>query len=699
MPKLLINPYKVGPPVEGVNFYGRSELLDKVYQTLQQSNVVLLQGQRRIGKTSFLKQLTTYMERRKTTQKLLQFVPVLFDIQRYVQVSLPQFQMHLAEAIARPLPLVAPLLSELEADLTLFRDIWLPQAYEVLGDRALVILVDEFDNLDGLATSQTMQTLIPFLGQLVSGESHLKWVLAFGRLAGKLPIQYEPIVSSGVQLRLSFLSPQITRELLEKPVEGVLTYMSEAIERIYQLTSGQPHLTQALGSEIFQSVVLEKEQNLVTVEDVDAAIPPILEAYGNAIASIVRVPPVEERVLVTVACLTESAEVAKKPAITQLLIENNVQFNRDELTSAIESLINWELLSGDNQSVKVSVELLRVWIVKNLTVEPRQEQATAILFELAEKSFDVAERLFHSGRYDLAIGQYLVVLDYIPNHHEALRRLAKAYQLRGESIDRIRVLKRLIFLEPNATDELVEALLDCIEESIAEQDFSTAIEQYKTLIELRDSIQFQKSLFQVCAKELDKQVEILKKMTYPYPESKDLSEKLSNSISNTITCLNSFFDSLAEEELQRIIIQIALLNYEIAENASTKMRDDWRKDLNFYSRFSSDNRFKQIADGFISSIFRSELTNRMIAHFFGAILSIISLFFNFLFYDIKFSNPNSLGHIVYVIAYVLDIGLTVVLLISFPLFGWYALLLIVSPILSFQIKSGFLKEELEKRFS
>jgi hypothetical protein len=303
MPKLLINPYKVGPPVTGGDFYGRSELLAKAYQSLQQSNVLLLQGQRRIGKTSFLKQLAAYVEQVPELPNSVRLVPVLFDIQRYVQDSLPRFQMHLAEAIARSLPVPVPKLPEWEADPSLFRDEWLPQVVEQLGSRALMILVDEFDNFEGQASPQAMQTLIPFLGQLVSGEDRLRWVFAFGRLAGKLPIQYDPIVSTSIQLRLSFLSPNEARELLEKPVEGILTYEAGAIDRIYQLTSGQPHLTQAIASEVFQRVV-EQEREMATAEDVDAVVPSTLETYGSAIASIVKVSAIEERVLVAVATLT-----------------------------------------------------------------------------------------------------------------------------------------------------------------------------------------------------------------------------------------------------------------------------------------------------------------------------------------------------------------------------------------------------------
>jgi AAA+ ATPase superfamily predicted ATPase len=225
MIQTLINPYKVGPPVTGASFYGRKKLLRLILKDLSNSRVVLLQGQRRIGKTSFLKQLASSL---KEQDDELVNIPIIFDIQRYLQMSLPHFQLSLAERIMKqlqsqelmPLSINAghsssppknnidlriPELLELEEKPNFFLDSWLPEIYNFLGERSLIILVDEFDNFDGERSSRSMQILIPFFGQIVSGEDRIKWVFALGKQIGKLPVQYDPIISSGVQRRISFL--------------------------------------------------------------------------------------------------------------------------------------------------------------------------------------------------------------------------------------------------------------------------------------------------------------------------------------------------------------------------------------------------------------------------------------------------------------------------------------------------------------
>ena len=55
------NPYKPAGGVEGANFYGRADLLARAQREIVHSNVVLLQGQRRIGKTWFLHQLGSFL--------------------------------------------------------------------------------------------------------------------------------------------------------------------------------------------------------------------------------------------------------------------------------------------------------------------------------------------------------------------------------------------------------------------------------------------------------------------------------------------------------------------------------------------------------------------------------------------------------------------------------------------------------------
>jgi tetratricopeptide (TPR) repeat protein len=573
MSTLLINPYKVGPPVTGIDFYGRSELLSKVHKALQTSNVVLLQGQRRIGKTSFLKQLSVFLKSPEGTQAFsMPLVPVIFDIQRYIQDTLAQFQWHLAEVIARELQLTAPSLPELESNYALFQDTWLPEVYKRLRNHKLILLVDEFDNLEGQKASQAMQVLIPFLGQLVSGEIQLKWVLTLGRQMMKLPIQYDPIVSAGQQFRMSFLSLEETREVIEKPARGILKYHPTAIDRIYQLTSGQPHLTQALGSEIFQSVVLEQERDTAEVSDVNSIVLQTLDTYSGAISSIVQVPPIEKRVLAAVAQLTETMPLinisnsTNQDEVIKLLLKNNVELSIEELTNALTSLLSWELLKGELKRIKIAVELVRIWANKNLSLELSREESRDIQSILVRSRYEFAQNALQAKHYDLAIKDYREALSIDPYFPKALRGLAEAYRLTGNLEDRATTLKTLYLQDNSIQDELIDALVSFAQEAEKNKKFSVVVEQYENLIKLKNCDRWQKGLVQSLKGQLEKIREDVRLMndqfmgTISYDWRPRLQEKrfelakIKQIIDSSLSTLHQVTESV---EFKEILFQIA----------------------------------------------------------------------------------------------------------------------------------------------
>jgi GTPase SAR1 family protein len=488
MNKLLINPYIVGSPVMGDNFYGRDKLLNQVERSLQSTNVVLLQGQRRIGKTSFLRQLAHSLSHEQLeVPKFPLRIPVIFDIQRYVQDTLPQFQMHLAGSITRALglthdkDLLIPSLAELETDSTLFQDKWLPQIYNHLHNQELVILVDEFDNFDEQTSSQAIKSLVSFIGQLVSGESWLKWVFTIGRLSGKISLEYDPILSSGEEFRLTFFSLEETSKLIAEPAKEILTYLPESIEYIYKLTNGQPHLTQAICSKIFE-FLLDENQSIVTHESIDVAIPQTLDSYGSAISSIASTSPIEEKVLIAIAKLTSSDSFTTRNQVIDLLVDNGVRLNRDDLSNAIENLLEWELLKGSAESLQITVKFVQLWLLQNRLIEPTQQENLDIQYAIAKSRFDFAQQALQAGQYALAIKDYKESLDYIPNNIKALRGLAEAYRLSDDLVNRVETLKKLYLHDQNNLNELIEALDKFATRCVQGDDFSGAVQQYDFIL-------------------------------------------------------------------------------------------------------------------------------------------------------------------------------------------------------------------------
>jgi hypothetical protein len=472
----------------GENFYGRDILLQQVERSLRRTNVVLLQGQRRIGKTSVLRQLAhSLSQEQMETSNLVTQIPVFFDIQRYVQDTLPQFQFHLAGAITRRLEHLKnksfsiSVLEELEKDPTLFQDKWLPQIHEQLENKELVILVDEFDNFDEQIAPHAMQCLVPFLGQLVSGENWLRWVFTLGRLSGKVSLEYDPIMRSGKEFRLTFLSYDEAYKLIVEPAKNTLVYPPKTIEYIYQLTNGQPHLIQAICSQIFE-YLLDEDQKIVTVESVDAVISQTLKSYGSAISSIVSVPPIEEKVLIAIAQLSNSETSITRSQVRDTLIQKGVRLSIDDLQNAIESLLKWELLRGSSETLQITIKLVEYWLRQNKLIELSQQENLNIQYALAKSRSDFAQKALVAGHYELAIKDYREALEYIPNDIASLKGLAESYRLNNDLLNRIEILKKLHSYDRNNLGQLIETINQYIQQCENNNEFVNAIEQYDFLL-------------------------------------------------------------------------------------------------------------------------------------------------------------------------------------------------------------------------
>ncbi|RME43525.1 MAG: ATP-binding protein, partial [Chloroflexi bacterium] len=161
------NPYIITPLTGENGFYGRTDILRFVHNTLASpyQRVIVLYGQRRIGKTSLLYQLS------RPHHIPPGFEPIYFDLQGRAQQTLSEVLYGLAREVAKKLDLPRPRQASFR-DETYFQDQFLPQAYQVLGKRQLLFLIDEFDVLgEAPATRRAaIETFFPYLQELIHDE-------------------------------------------------------------------------------------------------------------------------------------------------------------------------------------------------------------------------------------------------------------------------------------------------------------------------------------------------------------------------------------------------------------------------------------------------------------------------------------------------------------------------------------------------
>ncbi len=139
------NPYIAGKALrKDEDFFGREDIIRQVKMTLvnDQNNMIVLYGQRRIGKTSILNKL----ERALTNPP---FLVINFDLLDKARMPITELLFEIAAECAKKAGMKFDNKEAFLADPDVFHRDFLPTLYEKLGkDKKLVLLFDEFDVLD-----------------------------------------------------------------------------------------------------------------------------------------------------------------------------------------------------------------------------------------------------------------------------------------------------------------------------------------------------------------------------------------------------------------------------------------------------------------------------------------------------------------------------------------------------------------------
>jgi len=281
------NPYEAGRPIfDPRRFFGREALIAHILNTIHQ-NDVLIHGERRIGKTSLLRQLEHRL--RTMNDPDYQFIPVYVDIEG---VSQAEFFHTLMEEIATVCQGAGHTLPTLRfADSAAaeydYRDLMhdlqsLLDALQAASPRAvrLILLLDEVDVMNGydqLVQQQFRRILMKRFARQVG-------IVASGvHVFREWSRQESPFRNLFVEIHLDPLEEQEARRLITEPVNDIYDYDSEAVDLILRYSERKPWRIQRLCLEVVNRLLAEKRTR-VTGQDVEDVYRHVLteEAQSSA---------------------------------------------------------------------------------------------------------------------------------------------------------------------------------------------------------------------------------------------------------------------------------------------------------------------------------------------------------------------------------------------------------------------------------
>ncbi len=397
------SPYIVGSPIDREEmFFGRTAVIDRIRRqlsTTHRANVILLEGNRRTGKTSILKRLEgegmlpgwipvncsfqggegDSKNVGLSTREVFRLMAKNLGLAVYkagIPVWIPdappidpkrKFEFQYQSALANYFKTERPF----EAF-----ESYLQSVLEAVQPRRILLLLDEFDKLqegiDAHVTSAQVPENIRYLFHTYSG---ISGILTGSRRLKRLREEYwSALFGIGIRIAIEPLKTEEARDLVMQPVQGRLVYVSQACDRVIELCARQPFLIQSLCNRIFENAA-ETGERTITLNAVSAAAVEMVRDNEH-FRTLWDYAETSRRQMILVLC--QQLEGGREP-VTVSLLETEIErlgiiVPRDErIGSDVEFLRELEMLDLDTTSgiptYRLTIPLMGDWIRQNIDFE------------------------------------------------------------------------------------------------------------------------------------------------------------------------------------------------------------------------------------------------------------------------------------------------------------------------------------------
>ena len=407
------SPYIVGSPVDRQEmFFGRADVIDRIKRQLGASNhanVILLEGNRRTGKTSVLRQLGK-------ADVLPEWIPVYCSFQdaegdgakagvatrNVFRLLARRTGWTLGDAgvetwfpglperePGRPFKLafraaLDRVFTDGGAPFESF-EIYIAAAVEAASPRRILLMLDEFDKLqEGIDAGITSPQVPENIRHLLQHQPGVSAIITGSRRLKRLREEYwSALFGLGHRVGISALPLDDARRLVTEPVDGRLGYLPQARDRLAELCACHPFLVQSLCNRVFERAASGGDRT-ITVDVVEEAATEMVRDNEH-FRTLWDYAGTARRRLLLALCdrLAEGPDAVNLDLFSVKLQEHGVPLRRDiELDGDVAELRELELLDFDDSyrggTYRLSVPLMARWLRMNedfkaLVARARQE--------------------------------------------------------------------------------------------------------------------------------------------------------------------------------------------------------------------------------------------------------------------------------------------------------------------------------------
>ncbi|NET00155.1 MAG: ABC transporter substrate-binding protein [Sphaerospermopsis sp. SIO1G1] len=491
MTNLPPNPYIIGRPIrKPEKFFGREDLFSLIADNLLNNQQTLFFGQRRIGKSSILSLIPKKIGENE-------FIFINFDFQKIGTLNNAEILSSIADGILEKLEdilelqqsyydLLKYLAENIKQDFYNFDRKFLPEVYENISDKKIVLLWDEFDVLTERENQQETQIFLEYIVQLLNTDDRLFIIPVVGRHINRLQnlVYY---FRKAAYTEISLLDKNSTQRLITKPAEGILTYPPETIDTIFSISAGSPYFTQVICLNIYNKVRDEYAKNpnndllIVTPKNAQQVISQAITSAEGGLDWYWDGLDLQQQIIIAAAAEAQQIAIRNNKSVIEepltLLTNDYGIFITQDLTDAYEKLSEYGFL--DHTKRRVKIEFVRRWLMQKhrlkdeiANLEKSRQNDVEGLLSIAENS--------RQNNPETTFSLYQEAVKLNPNNFRGVISLAQEY-LNIQKLDKAsnlytRAYKFYSKTNHNQQELIVQPLLELAQQKSQAKDFEQALE-------------------------------------------------------------------------------------------------------------------------------------------------------------------------------------------------------------------------------
>ena len=391
------SPYIVGSPVDREEmFFGREGIMGQIRRQVganEHGNVILLEGNRRSGKTSILRQL-------EKEGALPGWAAVYCSFQDVDSVATHDVFRLLARETAWALanygietwipgvprlesgkPFKHGFLSALDeafSDDHPFEtlEMYLSSAVEAARPRRVLLMLDEFDKLqEGIDSGITSPQVPENIRHLLQHQLGVGAIITGSRRLKRLREEYwSALFGIGYRIGVSSLSKEDARRLVIEPVAGRLEYEASARDRVLEMCACHPFLIQSRCSRVFDQAATGSVRT-ISLDVVERASTEMVRDNEH-FRTLWDYAGSERRRLILAlgSWLANGGSTVDLTVIGAKLNEIGISdFGDQDLVDDLDELRELELIEFDDTdrggTYRLAVPLMAMWLEMNVTFD------------------------------------------------------------------------------------------------------------------------------------------------------------------------------------------------------------------------------------------------------------------------------------------------------------------------------------------